>query len=66
MSSEHKEYKPQTILVKALPTFHQRRLLTLPPITPKQFRDLQSGKSVRIEKRNFDPKIFEEVKNGDS
>lgn len=42
-----------------------RRLITLPGISKKQYRDLKAGKAVSIESKYFNPLFMREVKDGD-
>ena len=59
--------KVSKIKVVALPAFMERRYITLDvKFNVKTFRQLQQGESVFINKEDFDPLLFREVKDGDS
>ena len=59
--------KVSKIEIVALPAFMERRYITLDvKFNVKTFRQLQQGESVFINKEDFDPLLFREVKDGDS
>ncbi|HEY4756300.1 MAG TPA: hypothetical protein VIH28_09615 [Ignavibacteriaceae bacterium] len=58
--------KKETITVIAKPAFRNCRWITLKGISKKEYRDLQFGKTISIDKNAFNSSIFEKVvKHGD-
>lgn len=56
--------KVEKIKVKATESFQSHRWITVDGINKEQYRELQAGGIVEIEKKYFNKILFEEVKNG--